>query len=273
MGSDQRRRWPADMMGRVSLTLFALWAAYVAVTAAMQRRADMWPLLAALLASVACRLSLRRLFSTSPLFTNTLLSLLSSALIGFSALRIAWRQVSKQGWTHQVLMYDAWDGAHVLICCCSGFFAFDLLDLLRSRLHRPQNLLHHGILLICFNMALLRNVGINYLVFTLICEVHSSFAHLRSILRMVGLQQDGSLVVKATWGLHWMAFLTTRLLLHMIITIKIFWEASKSSLGIEWLLALSGMVGQDILNIMLGFDLYRAFLKDAYTKRRCEKNA
>ncbi|KAI5076294.1 hypothetical protein GOP47_0008359 [Adiantum capillus-veneris] len=139
-------------------------------------------------------------------------------------------------------------GAHALLCLCCGFFAFDLLDLLRSGFH-PSTLLHHGVLLACFNMALLCNVGINYLVLTLVCEIHLIFhtleAHfkngrsstrweLASKGRMGLTLQDGSLLVRAEWGLHWMAFFITRLLLHMFITIKVVQDASKFSSGIEW---------------------------------------
>lgn len=276
MEEERRGTWPADPAGRTFLGLFALWAAYVASEVAVARRGDMWPILASFLATLTCRALLHR-FSPSRLFTNTFLSLLSSALIGFSAAGIAWKQWREHGsqgvMKHQQLMYGTWGGAHALLCFCSGFFMFDAFDLLRARLHRPWTLLHHAVLLVCINMALLRQVGINYLVFTLICEIHSIFTHLRRILRMVGLRQDGSWAVKVEWVLHWLSFFTTRLLLHLLITIKVLLDASSFASGIEWPLALAGMLGQDILNVLLGCDLYKAFLRETHPKRKSKKVA
>ena len=66
--------------------------------------------------------------------------------------------------------------AYTVICVSCGFFAYDLFDTLRRRLynpHSPSILAHNAVLLVCFTTALYRDVTINYLIATLICEVRA----------------------------------------------------------------------------------------------------
>ncbi|MCO5588934.1 hypothetical protein L7F22_042896 [Adiantum nelumboides] len=176
---------------------------------------------------------------------------------------IACKQWHSKGWvflaSHEVLMQEPWGGAHSLLCLSIGVFSYDAFDLLLSSIyiHRPLTLLHHAILVIGFSTALLINHGFNYLVLTLICELHSIFAHLRRLLRMLGLHQDGSLLVKGEWSLHWVAYFTTRLSLHLLISIKLFLNWSKFSFAIERPMVLASILGINSLNVALGFELYK----------------
>jgi hypothetical protein len=75
---------------------------------------------------------------------------------------------------HEELFGGSWVGAYSALCFSCGYFAYDQLDMLRYRLYSgriPGILMHHLILLICFTLALYRNVTINYLILTLVCEV------------------------------------------------------------------------------------------------------
>uniref|UniRef100_A0A453G0I8 TLC domain-containing protein n=2 Tax=Triticinae TaxID=1648030 RepID=A0A453G0I8_AEGTS len=75
---------------------------------------------------------------------------------------------------HEELVGSSWIGAYSALCFSCGHVAYGQLDMLRYRLYSgwiPGILLHHLILLICFTLALHRNVTINYLIFTLLCEV------------------------------------------------------------------------------------------------------
>jgi hypothetical protein len=76
---------------------------------------------------------------------------------------------------HDEIFGGSWVGAYSALCFSSGYFAYDQLDMLRYQLYSgwiPGILMHHLILLICFTLALYRNVTINYLILTLVCEVH-----------------------------------------------------------------------------------------------------
>lgn len=78
---------------------------------------------------------------------------------------------------HSRLFGGTWPWAYQALCFSCGYFAYDQWDMLRYRLYGgwiPSILLHHLILLVCFTLALYRNVTINYLILTLICEVCQS---------------------------------------------------------------------------------------------------
>lgn len=82
---------------------------------------------------------------------------------------------------HSQLFGNTWPGAYSALCFSCGYFAYDQLDMLKYRLYSgwiPSILAHHLVLLICFTLALYRNVTINYLILTLVCEVHGIFIKL-----------------------------------------------------------------------------------------------
>lgn len=94
---------------------------------------------------------------------------------------------------HAQLFGGTWPGAYSALCFSCGYFAYDQWDMLHYRLYSgwmPSILVHHLILLVCFTLALYRNVTINYLILTLICEVFSSF-----MFKHVFLQQPFSSII------------------------------------------------------------------------------
>lgn len=77
---------------------------------------------------------------------------------------------------HSRLLGGTWSWGYAALGFSCGYFAYDQWDMLSHRLYSgtvPPVLLHHLILLICFTLALYRNVTINYLILTLLCEVPS----------------------------------------------------------------------------------------------------
>lgn len=75
---------------------------------------------------------------------------------------------------HSELVGGTWKWAYQALCFSCGYFAYDQWDMLQHRLYSgliPSILVHHLVLLVCFTLALYRNVTINYLILTLICEV------------------------------------------------------------------------------------------------------
>ncbi|KAK9993640.1 hypothetical protein SO802_023343 [Lithocarpus litseifolius] len=208
-------------------------------------------------------------FSKDPLFVNTSVSLLHSFIISSSVVFILVNQWLKNGsngmFEHSQLFGGTWPWAYPALCFSCGYFAYDQWDMLHYRLYNgwiPAILLHHLILLICFSLALYRNVTINYLILTLICELHSIFLHVRKVRRMAGLRDANSTIVRAEWVLNWVAFILARFVSHVLITVKLLRDRHKFGKGIELPLALFGMVGMNLLNVFLGIDLFHAFKRE-----------
>ncbi|PKI40837.1 hypothetical protein CRG98_038763 [Punica granatum] len=166
---------------------------------------------------------------------------------------------------HSQLVGDAWPLAYQALCFSCGYFAYDQWDMLQYRLYSgwiPSILVHHLILLLCFTLALYRNVTVNYLILTLICELHSIFLHVRKVRRMAGVRDAKSVIVRIEWVLNWVTFFLARLVAHILITVKLIKDASKFEKGVELPLALFGMAGMNMLNIGLGIDLLGAFRRE-----------
>ncbi|KAF4398681.1 hypothetical protein G4B88_017107, partial [Cannabis sativa] len=199
--------------------------------------------------------------SRDPLFVNTSVSLLHSTIISSSVIFILVNQ-----WliTRDSLSTSTWPCAYSALCFSCGYFAYDQLDMLKYRLYNDGWILvHHLILLVCFTLALYRNVTINYLILTLICELHSIFLHVRKVRRRMapGLTKR-SMFVRIEWLLNWVTYITARCAAHILITTKLIWDAPKFEKGVELPLALFGMAGMNLLNVFLGIDLFNAYRKE-----------
>lgn len=212
--------------------------------------------------------------SKDPLFVNTSVSLLHSTISSLSVIFILLNQLVSKSFEeiieHSQLFSGTWAGAYTALCFSCGYFAYDQWDMLQYRLYSgliPSILVHHLLLLICFTLALYRNVTINYLILTLICELHSIFLHVRKVRRMVGVRDAKSKIVKMEWVLSWITFFLARLGSHILITIKLIKDYNKFGEGIELPLALFGMAGMNLLNVFLGIDLLKAY------KRENKKNS
>lgn len=219
--------------------------------------------------------TLIRFFSSSksslsdPLFVNTAVSLIHSLVTSSSVIFILFKQGLSNGFSgmfdHSQLVEGTWPWAFEALCFSCGYFAYDQWDMLHYRLYSgliPSILLHHLVLLICFTLALYRNITINYLILTLICELHSIFLHVRKVRRMAGIRDARSVIVKLEWFLNWTTFFVARCVSHVLITAKLIKDAHKFGKGVELPLALFGMAGMNILNIGLGMDLLKAFKRE-----------
>ncbi|KAK7311549.1 hypothetical protein RJT34_09767 [Clitoria ternatea] len=215
--------------------------------------------------------SLIRFFSKlkDPLFVSTSVSLLHASITSASVIFILFKELLSNGssgmFEHSQLVEGTWPWAFEALSFSCGYFAYDQLDMLRSRLYTgwiPPILLHHLLLLICFTLALYRNVTINYLILTLICELHSIFLHVRKVRRMAGFRDGNSILIKFEWCLHWLTFFLARFASHILITAKLIRDAHKFRKGVELPLALIGMAGMNMLNIGLGIGLFKAFKRE-----------
>ncbi|KAK0577160.1 hypothetical protein LWI29_028766 [Acer saccharum] len=211
----------------------------------------------------------RYLISRDPLFVNTSVSLLHSTITSLSVVSILVTQWLRNGssgmFEHSQLVGDTWQWAYPALCFSCGYFAYDQWDMLQYRLYSgliPSILVHHLLLLICFTLALYRNVTINYLLLTLICELHSIFLHVRKVRRMAGIHNAKSRIVRVEWVLNLITFIVARFASHILITVKLIRDAHKFEQGIVLPLALFGMACMNLLNIFLGIDLFNAFRRE-----------
>ncbi len=89
------------------------------------------------------------------------------------------------------------------------------------------------------------------------------FLHLRKVRKLSMTRHSrsswGTLI---TWFLNWIAYFITRLAFHIYITIKLLQDASKFPKGFEWPMALTGMLGLNVLNFSLGHGLLKAYRKE-----------
>ncbi|OEL37941.1 hypothetical protein BAE44_0001041 [Dichanthelium oligosanthes] len=251
-----------------------LWAVSVGFEIGVRGRRELAPVAAGFAFFQAANAAVRASVSRDPLFVNTAVSLLHSSLTSASAIFVLVNQWRNKGlenmFQHEELFGGSWIGAYPALCFSCGYFAYDQLDMLRYRLYSgwiPGILTHHLILLICFTLALYRNVTINYLILSLVCELHSIFLHVRKVRRMAGFRDFNRKVVKLEWVLNWTTFVTARVTCHILITYKLITDAHKFGKGIELPLALLGMAGMNLLNIFLGLDLFKAFARERNQQR------
>ncbi|MQL79395.1 hypothetical protein Taro_011829 [Colocasia esculenta] len=292
---------PGQLQQQNSAVFFAatlvLWGVSVAFEVAVNGRRELLAVVGGFCFYQAANWVVRRSISRDPLFVNTSVSLLHSTITSTSSsslspsspvfllnimfklniLSLCWHAVvlilvnqwSSKGlksmFQHDQLFGGTWLGAYSALCFSCGYFAYDQLDMLRYRLYSgwiPSILVHHLVLLVCFTLALYRHVTINYLILSLVCELHSIFLHVRKVRRMAGFRDAISVAVRAEWMLNWFTFLAARLVCHILITYKLIRDADKFGKGIELPLALFGMAGMNLLNIFLGFDLVRAYRRE-----------
>ncbi|KAK7282724.1 hypothetical protein RIF29_11721 [Crotalaria pallida] len=250
-----------------------LWLVSVLLQILFNHRTDLLFIIAGSLFYQTFNFLIRFFFSTlstaNPLFVNTSVSLLHSSVTSASVVFVLSRQFLTNGssgmFDHSQLVEVTWPWAFEALCFSCGYFAYDQWDMLRYHLYNgwiPSILVHHLVLLICFTLALYRNITINYLILTLICEPHSIFLHVRKLRRMVGIRDAKSIIVKLEWFLNWTTFFVARFASHILITAKLIKDAHKFERGLELPLALCGMAGMNLLNIGLGMDLFTAFKRE-----------
>ncbi|KVH98727.1 TLC domain-containing protein 2 [Cynara cardunculus var. scolymus] len=251
------------------MATLVMWAVSVFFEILFNKRTELFPLLTGFCFYQFANWVCRTFISRNPLLVNTCVSLLHSSLTSASVVFILVNELISNGWDelfeHSKLVKATWPWAYSALCISCGYFAYDQLDMLLYGLYSgwiPSILLHHFILLGCFTLALYRNVTINYLILTLICELHSIFLHVRKVRRMAGFRDSNSKFVKIEWFLNMVTFFLARLLSHLLITIKLVKDAAKFEKGVELPLALLGMAGMNLLNVFLGVDILKALRRE-----------
>ncbi|GMN40288.1 hypothetical protein TIFTF001_009497 [Ficus carica] len=258
-----------NKVGAFFLATLVLWFVSVWFEILLNKRSELLSVVLGCFFFQTANWVIRFFSSRDPLFVNTSVSLLHSTITSSSVVFILVNQWVRNGpsgmFEHSQLFGGTWPWAYAALCFSCGYFAYDQWDMLRYRLYNgfvPAILLHHLILLICFTLALYRNVTINYLILTLICELHSIFLHARKVRRMTGFRDATSPMVRIEWILNWVTFFVARIASHILITAKLIWDAPKFEKGVELPLALFGMAGMNLLNVFLGLDLFNAFRRE-----------
>ncbi|KAJ3677888.1 hypothetical protein LUZ60_001691 [Juncus effusus] len=269
------RREGGDLAAPFFLTTLMLWAVAVSGEVWFSGRTELTAVVSGFVFFQIANCVIRKFVSQNAVLVNTAVSLLHSTFTSASVVFILMNQWRIKGarkmFEHEELVNETWYGSYFTLCFSCGYFAYDQLDMIRYRLYTgfiPAILVHHLILLVCFTLALFRNITINYLILSLFCEIHSVFLHTRKIRRMVGTREIKSLLVRIEWVFNWFAFFTTRLICHILITYKLVLDANKFEKGIELPLALLGMAGMNILNLFLGLDLFKAYKREKIQQRR-----
>ncbi|XP_038724850.1 TLC domain-containing protein 2 [Tripterygium wilfordii] len=269
MARPSSNRNDTTQAGTFFLATLVLWFVSVCFEILFNNRWELLSIVAGVFFYQTANWVIRFFVSRDPLFVNTSVSLLHSTITSASVVFILVNQYVEIGsntmFEHSELFGGTWRWAYPALCFSCGYFAYDQLDMLRYRLYRgliPAILVHHLILLVCFTLALYRNVTINYLILTLICELHSIFMHVRKVRRMAGVRDAKSRVVKIEWVFNWVTFAFARVVAHVLITIKLIVDAPKFGKGVELPLALFGMFGMNLLNAFLGIDLLNAFARE-----------
>ncbi|KAH7835133.1 hypothetical protein Vadar_023158 [Vaccinium darrowii] len=265
--------------GAFFMATLVMWAVSVFFEILFNKRTELVWILSGFCFYQLANWVVRNWVSRDPLCVNTCVSLFHSSITSASVVLILVNQWLTNGsheiFEHSRLFGGTWPWAYQALCFSCGYFAYDQWDMLRFRLYGgwiPSILLHHLILLVCFTLALYRNVTINYLILTLICELHSIFLHARKVRRMAGVRDAKSRIVKAEWVLNWVTFVLARFASHILITVKLIKDAPKFGKGVELPLALFGMAGMNLLNIFLGMDLFNAYRREIYTQKNSHKH-
>lgn len=179
------------------------------------------------------------------------------------------------------LMASASRSTFIILATSTGYFVYDLIDMLRSGMHKtaPHLIFHHVALLVPFMIALFLDRFIPYLVVTLVCEVNSVFLHGRKLLSMAGALQTASpfivrLMYWQSWGFLVLTMILNRLGVHAVVLVQTIDDFIMGRFPETWLgiLAISGMFAFNALNVQLVFSTVRALsndLKRARGEKKC----
>ena len=134
--------------------------------------------------------------------------------------------------------------SHTLVCFSIGYFLYDAVDMVIN--HRKRStyelLLHHGLVILCYSVAVISRQFVAFVALSLIVEVNSVFLHARQLF-IITSQPKGSLRYKANALLNVVTFLFFRLILLAYMTC---WLASQRSTISFGFLAV-GFVGLGVI--------------------------
>ncbi|KAE8883247.1 hypothetical protein PF005_g13626 [Phytophthora fragariae] len=171
------------------------------------------------------------------LFSNTAVSLLHSAVSSLLAISALFTSHSLDG----DFVNTVTRGEFLATAVSTGYFAYDLFDYMLNGLYvkSPGIILHHVVVLICYISALVKTVGVPLL----------SLALQSALLRWV-------------WRTQWGSFVVARFAPHIVVAVLTYQGKNLFAHQLHFLMAFSGIIFINLLNIHLFFDVRKAYRKD-----------
>ncbi|KAE8883246.1 hypothetical protein PF005_g13626 [Phytophthora fragariae] len=170
------------------------------------------------------------------LFSNTAVSLLHSAVSSLLAISALFTSHSLDG----DFVNTVTRGEFLATAVSTGYFAYDLFDYMLNGLYvkSPGIILHHVVVLICYISALVKTVGVPLLSLAL-----------SALLRWV-------------WRTQWGSFVVARFAPHIVVAVLTYQGKNLFAHQLHFLMAFSGIIFINLLNIHLFFDVRKAYRKD-----------
>ena len=130
------------------------------------------------------------------------------------------------------LQWQLSQSSHTLVCFSIGYFLYDAADMIVN--HRKRStyelLLHHCLVILCYSVAVLTHQFVAFVALSLVVEINSVFLHARQLLIITSEPKtSGRYRVNAL--LNILTFLLFRIILLAYLTLWIFRERSRISLG------------------------------------------
>jgi hypothetical protein len=153
-----------------------------------------------------------------------------------------------------------------LMSLTTGYFAYDLWDMIRCKMHQaaPHLIAHHLVLLVCYMSGLQQEMCIGYLVLTLPCELNSVALHTRALMKSCRARESDLRIVRtvywAVWAWLWLSLGAARLFGHAVLLLQVY--NTQFELGWIWWMGCIGMSVINVLNLHLLRSTYSAFLVD-----------
>eukprot|EP00656_Telonema_subtile_P007266 TRINITY_DN1340_c0_g2_i1.p1 TRINITY_DN1340_c0_g2~~TRINITY_DN1340_c0_g2_i1.p1 ORF type:complete len:293 (+),score=44.00 TRINITY_DN1340_c0_g2_i1:194-1072(+) len=207
------------------------------------------------------------------LFQNTITSLVHATVVGIMTVAVILTELDSSfnvPWLGDVtpnpLIHAKSEVCQLILSTTTGYFAYDLWDILRVKMHHtaPHLVLHHVVLLFCFTVALQQEVCLPFLVLPLMAELNSVGLHSRGLLKACKVLHSTSRPVKAAywavWGYLWVTFVLTRTAGHAVVFAQVYFTHFEQ--GWQGWVALFGMVVFNVLNLDLAKSTYKAFRQD-----------
>lgn len=188
---------------------------------------------------------------TSDIWMNTCISLIHSSVSSVLVITVFATHSKDFDW-----LGDASDLEYAVLAISTGYFAYDLWDMVKHRLYvkSPSILFHHAGVLFCYISAIVERIGITYLVATLFCELNSVFLHLRKLQSLN--RSTSSSALRWTWRCLWVSFIIFRLVAHTAISISVYQNQNRFPHVFYYRMAFYGMNIFNLLNIEVRITKY-----------------
>ena len=122
--------------------------------------------------------------------------------------------------------------SHTLVCFSIGYFLYDAADMVIN--HRKRStyelLLHHGLVILCYSVAVISRQFVAFVALSLIVEINSVFLHARQLF-IITSEPKSSLRYKLNALLNVVTFIFFRLILLAYMTRWLTFQRSTIAFG------------------------------------------